>query len=144
MINDQALSPSAASLCFSVAVWGTTGSASLQIQQNDSFFLWNEEGGSIICSHKHVTGVIFTLQVIYICKESDDQGRQVKGIMIHLGDTLHSVFASRSRSLKFCSVIKKKCKKGRSIISCSALFNQADLLLCVWLICPLWPHMDYN
>lgn len=69
-------------------------------------------GGSIICSHKHVTGVIFTLQVIYICKESDYQWRQVKGIMMHLGDTLHSVFASRSRSLKFCGVIKKSAKRA--------------------------------
>lgn len=56
--------------------------------------LRKESESSIIRSHKHVTGVIFILQVIYgICKESDYQKRQVKEIIMHLGDTLHGVFS---------------------------------------------------
>lgn len=45
-----------------------------------SFEMGREEG-SVIGSHKHVTGLIFILHVIWICKESDYQKRQVKGII---------------------------------------------------------------
>lgn len=104
--------------------------------QNDSFFLWNIRFGfflaslrkkgesSIIRSHKHVTGV----------KESDYQKRQVTEIMTHLGVTLHGIFSPVAARWNSALSLKNPYDappKNGSIISSSALFNQADLLLCI-------------